>query len=296
MTDEAIRVGLIGAGPWARMAYIPLLTGGPEVELVGVWARRPEAAQEVAAMGGTTAAFSVDEQLDRCDAVAFAVPPNVQSELAISAALAGKHLLLDKPVAASEASADQLAAAVAEARVASIVMFTSRFRPDVRRFLAEISGATHAQLVNLNGAFLEGPFSSSPWRHAEGVLLDWGPHGVDLLTAVLGPVVACDADERDGIVAVTLAHDGGRVSQAIFGSSWAGEAVGRIDIITPDGLRSLDWTGAGPDIYEQAFRTMREEFAAVVRTGRPHTLDARHGADVQRVVDLLRASAAQGRR
>jgi predicted dehydrogenase len=291
----ALRVGLVGAGPWAKIAYVPLLTGGPELELVGVWARRPEAAQEVAELGGTRSAASIDELYDRCDAVAFAVPPSVQFELAVKAAQAGKHLLLDKPVGDTAERADAVAVAAADAGVASLVLFTSRFRPDVRQLLAETTDATFAQLLNLNGAFLAGPFSSSPWRHEEGALLDWGPHGVDMLMAALGPVVSGFAQERDGTFAVRMQHEGGRASQALFSSTWSGGPVSRLDLVTPQGLRSTDWAKRDPATYEQVFRTVREEFAHAVRTGEPHPCDARRGADVQRIVDQLRASVAQNR-
>jgi predicted dehydrogenase len=289
----ALRVGLVGAGPWAKIAYLPILTGGPELELVGVWARRSEAAREVAELGGTTPAGSVEELFDRSDAVAFAVPPSVQFGFAIEAAKAGKHLLLDKPLGDTADRAEAVAAAVAEAGVASMVMFTSRFRPDVRRLLAEAADAAYAQLLNLNGAFLAGPFSSSPWRHEEGALLDWGPHGVDMLMAALGPVVGGHAQERDGAFAVTLQHEGGHASQALFSSTWSGPPASRLDLVTPQGLRSTDWAKRDPATYEQVFRTVREEFAHAVRTGEPHPCDARRGAEVQRVVDQLRASVAR---
>jgi predicted dehydrogenase len=270
-----------------------MLTGGPELELVGVWARRPEAAREVAELGGTTPAGSVEELFDRSDAVAFAVPPSVQFGLAIEAAKAGKHLLLDKPVGDTAEHADAVAAAATDAGVASIVLFTSRFRPDVRRLLAETSDATYAQRLNLNGAFLAGPFSGPPWRHEEGALLDWGPHGVDMLMAALGPVVDGFAQERDGAFAVTLQHEGGHASQALFSSTWSGPPASRLDLVTPQGLRSTDWAKRDPATYEQVFRTVREEFAHAVRTGEPHPCDARRGAEVQRVVDQLRASVAR---
>jgi predicted dehydrogenase len=216
-----------------------------------------------------------------------------QFELAIKAAEAGKHVLLDKPVGDTAAHADAVADAVAASGVASIVLFTSRFRADVRQLLAETTDASYAQLLNLNGAFLAGPFSSSPWRHEEGALLDWGPHGVDMLMAALGPVVDGVARERNGAYAVTLQHEGGRASQALFSSTWSGEPVSRLDLVTSTGLRSTDWAKRDPATYEQVFRAVREEFVSSVRTGEPHPCDARRGADVQRVVDQLRTSVAQ---
>jgi hypothetical protein len=114
-----------------------------------------------------------------------------------------------------------------------------------------------------------------------------------MLMAALGPVVDGVARERNGAYAVTLQHEGGRASQALFSSTWSGEPVSRLDLVTSTGLRSTDWAKRDPATYEQVFRAVREEFVSSVRTGEPHPCDARRGADVQRVVDQLRTSVAQ---
>ncbi|HYD09206.1 MAG TPA: Gfo/Idh/MocA family oxidoreductase, partial [Acidimicrobiales bacterium] len=100
-----VRVGVVGAGPWASMVHAPVLAHSPTTELVGVWARRPEAAAEVATRNGAVAYDDVDALIDACDAVAFAVPPDVQAAIAVRAARAGKHLLLEKPIAMGVAEA-----------------------------------------------------------------------------------------------------------------------------------------------------------------------------------------------
>ena len=87
-----IAVGLVGAGPWAERAYAPMLAAGPETRLAGVWARRAEAATALASAHGCEAAASFEALLERCDAIAFAVPPDVQVELGVRAARAGKAL------------------------------------------------------------------------------------------------------------------------------------------------------------------------------------------------------------
>src|SRR5687768_1179657 len=104
-----VEVGLVGAGPWAATMHGPVLAAGPQTRLAAVWARRPEAAARLAARLGTHAAGSYEELLDRCEAVAFAVPPDVQATLAPRAARAGKALLLDKPIALDLAGARALA-------------------------------------------------------------------------------------------------------------------------------------------------------------------------------------------
>ncbi|NEE44109.1 Gfo/Idh/MocA family oxidoreductase, partial [Streptomyces sp. SID8455] len=96
-----LRIGLLGTGPWARNTQAPALAAHPGVELSGVWGRRAEAAETLATAHGTrayTGEAGIDALLERSDAVAFALPPDVQAPLAVRAAEAGCHILMDKPV------------------------------------------------------------------------------------------------------------------------------------------------------------------------------------------------------
>src|SRR3954447_21422403 len=79
----SVRVGLVGAGPWAGMFHAPMLSADAGTTLEAVWSRRPEAARALAAEHGATAAASYEELLDRCEAVAFAVPPDIQAGMAV---------------------------------------------------------------------------------------------------------------------------------------------------------------------------------------------------------------------
>ncbi|MEU6644675.1 Gfo/Idh/MocA family oxidoreductase [Saccharomonospora sp. NPDC046836] len=82
MTGGTVRVGLVGAGPWAGILHAPLWTAPPETTLAAAWARRAGAARSFAAEHGTEAVPSFEELLDAVDAMAFAVPPSVQWSLA----------------------------------------------------------------------------------------------------------------------------------------------------------------------------------------------------------------------
>src|SRR5471030_2991716 len=197
-----MRFGLVGTGYWARVTHAAAIVATEGAELVGVWGRRPEAVHTIADEHGVRAYDDFDALLGDVDAVAFAVPPDVQAPLATRAARAGKHLLLDKPIALSRDDGDALADAVAAAGVASIVFFTSRFQPEVRAWLADVNttsdwdGATAHWLGN---AFGEGSPFDTPWRHEKGGLWDLGPHVLSILIAALGPVdrVAAEAGVRD---------------------------------------------------------------------------------------------------
>jgi len=134
-----MRFGLVGTGYWARVTHAPAVASTEGVELTAVWGRDPRAAAGLAAEYQATPSRDIEAFLAGVDAVCFAVPPDVQAPIATRAARAGKHLLLEKPVALSEAEADGLVEAVEQAGVASVVFFTQRFQPDVRAWLAEVT-------------------------------------------------------------------------------------------------------------------------------------------------------------
>ncbi|MEI2620256.1 MAG: Gfo/Idh/MocA family oxidoreductase [Candidatus Nanopelagicales bacterium] len=105
-----VRVGLVGAGPWAGMFHAPMLAAGPETTLAVVYARRVEAARELAQRFGAHPTDDFDEFLGRCDAVAFAVPPDVQARLVTTGGSGGQA------VAAGEAAGVECGCRAADGR------------------------------------------------------------------------------------------------------------------------------------------------------------------------------------
>src|SRR4051812_35294655 len=132
-------IGLIGAGPWARMATGPVLAAGPETRVTGVWSRTAAHAQELGAQLNAPAVADLDELFDVCDAVSIAVTPEVQPEVAERAARAGKALLLEKPLGADVDGAARVVEAVHAAGVGALVMLSNRFNPAFDAFVSEAS-------------------------------------------------------------------------------------------------------------------------------------------------------------
>src|SRR5580698_2738420 len=185
-TSRPLRFGLVGTGYWARVTHAPALACTEGAELTAVWGRDPRAAADLAAEYQATTYHDVSAFLAGIDAVSFAVPPDVQAPIATQAAIQGKHLLLEKPVALTEAAADGLVEAVEEAGVASVVFFTQRFQPDVRAWLAEVAargGWAGSVSAWLGSAQREANPFNTPWRRDKGALWDIGPHIVSLLWA-----------------------------------------------------------------------------------------------------------------
>lgn len=299
--DEApLRVGLVGAGPWASLLHAPVLAAGPETTLAGVWSRRPEPAQALATKHGSRAYASFEALLDACDAVAFAVPPAVQAALATQAAAAGKALLLEKPVADTPEAADTLADAIEAAGVGSLMVFSYRYAEASEAFVA---AAGEGEWIGARAAFfadslLPGSRFACDWRIETGAILDTGPHMIDLLDAALGPVTAVSADRNADWVTVVLEHEGGVTSTLnLCSKSRTAQLQAAVELFGPAGQQRLDLAEAMGEEFTKgifrpdgdpsrvpAFVALRKRFALAARNGGGDPLDARRGAYIQRLV------------
>ncbi|WP_406497484.1 Gfo/Idh/MocA family oxidoreductase [Streptomyces sp. NBC_01604] len=288
-----MRIGLLGTGPWARMAHAPALGGHEGLDFAGVWGRRPEAAKELADLYGTRAYDDVDALFADVDAVAVALPPAVQAPLAVRAARAGCHLLLDKPLAATVADGRAVVEAVEASGVASVVFFTARFQSEPETWIAEQAGAQSwftGRAEWLGSVFTDdSPFADSPWRQEKGALWDVGPHALSVLLPVLGDVrrVAAAAHGPRDTVHLVLDHAGGASSTLTLSLTAPPAAAGvTVELRGETGVTLL------PESSEEvltAFSRAADALLDAARTGRPHPCNARFGL---RVTEIL--AAAEG--
>ncbi|GGZ00111.1 Gfo/Idh/MocA family protein [Streptomyces poonensis] len=289
-----MRTGLLGTGPWAETAHAPALGAHPEVEFAGVWGRRPEAAGALAERYGTRAYEDVDALLADVDAVAIALPPSVQAPLAVRAARAGCHLLLDKPLAADVAEGREVVRAAAEAGVASVVFLTTRFQPEPAAWITEqtAAGGWFTARAEWLGAVFTGdsPFAASPWRREKGALWDVGPHALSVLLPVLGDVerVAAAARGPHDTVHLVLRHTGGATSTLTLSLTAPPAAAGAaVELRGEAGTTVLPLPSEGP---VPALARAADALLASARTGRPHPCDAAFGL---RVTEILAAAEAR---
>ena len=284
---RSLRFGLVGTGHWARITHAPALASTDGVELAAIWGRNARAAAELAGRYHAAACRDVSELVASVDAVAFAVPPDVQAPIAIRAASAGKHLLLEKPIAISTADADALADAVEQANVASVVFFTARFQADVRAWLAEVTatgGWAGGCAVWLGSALRAGNPFNTPWRRDKGGLWDLAPHLISLLWASLGPVrsVTAQAGSAD-VTHLILRHEPGATSTVTVTLN-APESAGLDDLfLWGEAGRSVAPAETGQPVTP--LRTALTELAANARSGQTaHPCDVRFGREVGRVL------------
>lgn len=282
-----MRFGLVGTGHWALTTHGAALLDHPSAELVGVWGRRPEARQDIAAKLDTRAYDTAEQLFDDVDAVAFAVPPDVQADLAVNAAAHGCHLLLDKPVALSSAAADAVAAAADHSGVATTVFFTSRFVDNIARWLTQTVDTDHwiGGHTRLATSIFEpgNPYGKSAWRKERGALWDIGPHALSLALPVLGPVESLVGvrGPRDAIEVALHHRSGASSTMSLTLSAPPGSRGNHQQFFGEVGTTVVPAAGASPDA---AMRACIAALVDVAATGRQHPCNVHFGRDVVAVL------------
>lgn len=294
-----VRFGLFGTGHWAGETHGAGLAAHPRTTLAGVWGRDPVKAAALAQRYGVPAFDDADALIAACDAVAIALPPDVQAEIATRAATAGRHLLLDKPLALTVADADRVVAAAQASGAASVVFFTQRYHPNLTTFLAATAadgGWHHCNATFFASIYQPGnPYGTSVWRREHGALWDVGPHALSIILPVLGRVTRVAAmDGLRGMTHLLLSHDGGATSSVSLTLDAPGDAVTRDVVFYGDS--GIETAPLGKGTVADAYGTAIDQLLEEIESGtRDHRLDVRFGREVVAVLAAAETARAESR-
>ena len=239
MDDDLIRLGVIGCGGFGLFA-LQQFTQVPGVTLVGMAGTHRPAALAAAARFGLANAEEVGELFarDDVDAVYIATPPFLHFPQAMAALKAGKHVIVEKPLALTVAQADELVA-VARQRdrllVANLMQRYNRVFDAVRRLVE-----TRVLGYPLHGSFENYasdenlPADHWFWVRAKsgGIFVEHGVHFFDLFAGWLGPgrVEAAQVGVRPGTVIEEHVHATVRYGDAALVNFYHGfHQAGRMD-------------------------------------------------------------------
>lgn len=244
-----VRVGVVGAGPWAEVVASSVRRH-PDTELAGVWARRSDRAAGLADRHATAVHASLESLARASTAVAFAVAPDAQLDLAARVVLAGRDVLLEKPVSRSVSETRQFAGLVA-ARGTALRVHYPRL---LALGMVERAGIDRIEVDVLTAAGTVGPYSASAWRQEDdGALWDLGPHALSLATMLLGPVRRIAA-ERDADRVVLRAEHSGAATSLL--------RVGLREVVPSESLRA--WRGTHEVAIESESLTGEESFGRLL--------------------------------
>jgi len=205
---EKLGVAIHGAG-WVAAEYLKAFSRNPKVAVRVVSSRREESARARLAEAGIQADVETDyERVLRrkdVDVVAICTPSDRHAAEAIAGAQAGKHMVVEKPVAMDVESLRAMRDAVRRAGVKTVVGFVLRWHPYFRTIKALIAdGALGEIFLAETGYYSQiGPwYSGFEWARtrAQGGsnLLFAGCHAVDALRWFAGDVAEVSAFETRG--------------------------------------------------------------------------------------------------
>lgn len=191
--SKKLRFGLIGCGRISKQ-HVASMQKLSQVELKAVCDLIPQRARQYKV--DWTTDYRQLIKRDDIDIVSVCTPNGLHAQMGITIAQAGKHCLMEKPLAINLQQADQMLAAFKKARKKLFVVKQVRFNPPV---IALKNALTQQKLGKIYNATLimrwcrpQEYYDNDSWRGTKkldgGALLNQGIHYIDLLQWFLGPV------------------------------------------------------------------------------------------------------------
>jgi predicted dehydrogenase len=175
MPSSVLRVGIVGAGHFGRYHALKAAASS-RTRLSGIYDPDLERAKTVGWEAGAKE-MGFDDLLDASDAVIIAAPAEAHYDLAVQALLAGKHVLVEKPIAATLAQADELAALARHRGLVLQVGHLERFSAAYQAMAGKIGAPLYIEATRI------APFK--PRGTDVSVILDLMIHDLDLVLALV---------------------------------------------------------------------------------------------------------------
>lgn len=249
--SEPIGVGLVGCGRIARMFHLPVLRDLPSARLVAVAdANTAARAAALELAPGTTGVADVEAllALPDVDAVVICLPTHLHAPAAVAAFEAGKHVYVEKPLAADVEEGRRTHQAWTASGRTGAVGFNFRFHPLYVQARRTLAVGELGEVVALRAVFSSAPREVPEWKRDRatggGALLDLASHHVDLVRFLLDTeVTAVSASIRsrrsaEDTAAVTLQLATGGVAQLLATVSAA--ASDRVEILGTTATLEVD--------------------------------------------------------
>jgi UDP-N-acetyl-2-amino-2-deoxyglucuronate dehydrogenase len=231
------RIALVGLGMAVTPHAQSLLDLADRVEVAWAYSptearRRSFAARFPFPVTGDLAAIARDPAID---AVLVLTPPNAHLAIVRELAAAGKHVLLEKPLEASLAGAEDVVRVCEQAGVTLAVVFQHRFRPAARALAARLAagelGTLASAAVSVRWwrpqSYYDEPGRGTLARDGGGVLLTQAIHTLDLFLSLTPPV-----DEVTAFAGTSMLHVMETEDSVAAALRFEGGALGALDATT----------------------------------------------------------------
>ncbi len=325
MAFEPLRVACIGMGWWSDV-LADAIQRSKKLKIVACYTRSEDKRRTFAAKYGCVAApnYQVVLQDHSIEAIINTTPNSAHVETTLAAAIAGKHVFLDKPIANTVSEGRVITEFCKKKGVILALGYQRRRESHFRWIREQIDAGAFGKLVNAEANISRdrlGQIDLSSWRYTAagmpgGVMLQIGIHYADVLEYLLGPVKAVNGrfaqlvlpGDNPDVASLVLEHENGALStlNASYASAseyylmniYGKEASAYYDM--HQGLRLLKRGKSGlspvPCEKNDTFVEELEEFANAVRgQGKPE-MDGERATASLAVIRAGIVSAREGRR
>ncbi|TGK07418.1 gfo/Idh/MocA family oxidoreductase [Leptospira semungkisensis] len=246
---QKVKIGVIGTGHMGQY-HVNVAKTLSDAEMIGIYDSDSERAGQMADKHKTSAFSTVNDLIKNVDAVVIAVPTFLHHEIAKKALEAGKHVLVEKPIAETLEQAKELVALSEKNDLVLQVGHVERFNGAVLE-LGKI--VTEPLLVESRRL---APFN--PRIKDVGVVLDMMIHDIDIvLNLVKSPVKYLSAvgtkvvSNHEDIAAVVLHFENGTIAN-ISASRNTQSKIRTLNITQKDVYITLDFSDQEIELHRQA--------------------------------------------
>ncbi|MHB0912089.1 MAG: Gfo/Idh/MocA family protein [Armatimonadota bacterium] len=192
--SKKTRVGIIGLGGIAQKRHIPAFVKHPSVEVVAVCDTRPEVLESVSRELSAVPFATYDELIgvDELDVIDICTPNFLHADPALKALRAGKHVLVEKPIALNAKEGRAMVAAAEEAKKELMVAYCWRWHSGARALKRFVDAGDMGEIyyarvhaLRRRGIPNWGVFTQKE-KQGGGPLVDLGCHALDLALWLMG--------------------------------------------------------------------------------------------------------------
>jgi UDP-N-acetyl-2-amino-2-deoxyglucuronate dehydrogenase len=310
VAGKTFRIALVGCGRISKNHFeaIDKIDG---LELVAVSDADPERAKR-AGLEWKVPYFSSYEKMlaeSNADVVTIATPSGLHPEQGIAAAKAGKHVVMEKPMAISLTGADALVQACDKAGVQLFVVKQNRLNPPVQLLKRAVDrnrfGRIYMASCAVHWARPQEYYDQAPWRGTwefdGGAFMNQASHYVDLIQWIMGPVESVMAktatlarriETEDSGIAILKFRSGALGAIEVTMLAYPRNLEGSLTILGEKGSAKIGGTAVNKiEHWEFAEPDDDDKLIEAANTNPPDVYGLGHQGYYRNVLSVLRGEA-----
>lgn len=309
-SERNFRIALAGCGRISKNHFdaIDRVDG---LELVAVCDVDPARAEQAATENHVACFTSYEKMLKeaKADVITIATPSGLHADQGVAAAQAGKHVVMEKPMAISLTGADALVHACDKAGVQLFVVKQNRLNPPIQLLKHAVDknrfGRVYLASCTVHWARPQEYYDQAPWRGTwefdGGAFMNQASHYVDLIQWLMGPVESVMAktatlarriETEDTGVAILKFRNGALGSIEVTMLAYPRNLEGSITVLGEKGSVKIGGTAVNKvDYWQFAEYDDDDKLIEAVDTNPPNVYGLGHQGYYRNVLAVLRGEA-----